>query len=226
MNKKSKSAIIAGVSLILMLIGASYAYGYVHGALIVSNNPIDTLTNILESRSLFLTGVMGWGLVILTDVLVTFAFYYYLRDVNKGLSLAAAVTRFIYTGVLAISVFKLFEIYQLLGTKTLLTNELANEVMSKINFFEGTWSAGLILFGVHLVLIGITSLKSTSIPKYIGILLVIAGCGYLLVNGMDTFFSQHDSVTKLLESILSLPMMIGELGFGIWLLIKGRKVVD
>lgn len=46
--------------------------------------------------------------------------------------------------------------------------------------FQAIWDAGLLLFGMHLVLTGITLARSLAAPTWIGVLLVVAGLGYMV----------------------------------------------
>ena len=67
-------------------------------------------------------------------------------------------------------------------------------------------------------------MKTKKIPKILSILIVIAGFSYTLVHFMYNFIPQLESLIGVLELILMAPMFVGELGFGIWLLIVGRKL--
>lgn len=46
--------------------------------------------------------------------------------------------------------------------------------------FEAMWDAGLLIFGVHLVLVGVVLFRSLAAPKWIAALTAIAGFGYLV----------------------------------------------
>lgn len=98
-------------------------------------------------------------------------------------------------------------------------------VISKIDNFENIWIFGLIVFGIHLILVGIISLKTKTIPKIIAIMVLIAGISYTVVNGLLSAGSNFTTLGTTLENVLMVPMTIGELGYGIWLLVKGRKTV-
>ena len=80
------------------------------------------------------------------------------------------------------------------------------------------------MYGGHLFLIGYLSFKANTIPKVISILLVIASIGYMLIHFYKVFLPQFEAVTTYLEVILSVPMALGELGLGIWLIYMGLKV--
>jgi hypothetical protein len=86
------------------------------------------------------------------------------------------------------------------------------------------WSFGLIIFGVHLFIIGCLVMKSSFIPRILGILLLIASFSYIFIHIMHLFLPQYDNVTGIFENILSLPMALGELGLGLWMLVKGGKI--
>lgn len=71
----TSSAIIAGLSLLMMSIAACFSYGYVHSSFVVHGDALSTLKNIQSSGSLFELAILGWLLIILTDLLVLWAFY-------------------------------------------------------------------------------------------------------------------------------------------------------
>jgi hypothetical protein len=74
------------------------------------------------------------------------------------------------------------------------------------------------------MIVGYITLKSDNIPKVIGILLLLASIGYIVIHLFNTFLPQYNGVISILNIIFSLPMIVGELGFGIWLLLRGGKV--
>jgi hypothetical protein len=136
--------------------------------------------------------------------------------------------RLLYTAMLAIAVSHLVIAQSLVQEESTLFSEsldmMASQVMLSITAFESIWSLGLIIFGLHLIVIGFVAFMSPQIPKYISILAAVAGCSYVFIHFMDRFIPELEHVTSILETILLLPMTIGELTLGIWLLIKGRKL--
>ncbi|MCF8459026.1 MAG: DUF4386 domain-containing protein, partial [Bacteroidales bacterium] len=79
------------------------------------------------------------------------------------------------------------------------------------------------LFGLHLLFLGILVLRSKNIHAVWGILLVFAGISYIGIHTIKNFFPEFESQVKTAEMILSMPMAFGEVGFGIWLLIRGGR---
>ncbi|MGB3367167.1 MAG: DUF4386 domain-containing protein [Acidaminobacteraceae bacterium] len=225
-TKYYKSAMIAGISLVIMAIIAGFSYGFVFNSLVVANNSMETLNNLINAKSLFTFGVIGWFAIIITDLIVSLSLYIFLKDIDKKVSAFAAFLRLAYTLLLTLSATKLVSVNKLTLNVSEANESLAREVMSLLSAFEKVWSYGLIIFGVHLLLVGLVTYKSRYVPKLISILLIIAGLSYTLLNLMYGVLPQIDSYTKILEMILVLPMTIGELAFAIWLLIKGRKLTE
>lgn len=228
LNIQHSSAIIAGTSLLIMTVAAFFSYGYVHNSLVVSGDSASTLKNIQASVSLFEFEILGWFVIIVADIFVSWAFYVFLKPIHPEYSLLAGWLRLVYTAILATAVSNLVIASNIVRENTSLLTEsmdiLASQVMTSIMAFESIWSIGLIVFGAHLMMIGYVALKAKQIPKLISILLVVAGASYMLIHLMHGFFPQYESVTARMETILIIPMIIGELGFGIWLLFKGRKI--
>ncbi len=173
---------------------------------------------------MFQAGIAGWLVIIITDLLVTWGFYTYLKTVNTPLAIIFSILRLIYTLILSYAVYQLIAILFILEPSVGNIDVLGLQTIELINAFETVWSFGLILFGVHLGLVGLTSLKSSQIPRWIGIFLIIGGLSYTVIHILYNFTPDYESLVSTIEVVLQLPMIIGELGFGLWLLIKGYKI--
>lgn len=66
-------------------------------------------------------------------------------------------------------------------------------------------------------LLGWLAYRSSYVPKVFGVLLLLAGAGYL-THTMGTFFAPEVNLDFLFFTFF------GELIFMVWLLVKGRKV--
>lgn len=196
-------SLVSGISLLIMTLAAGYAFGVSFNQLYVPNDNALTLLNVEQNNTLFLTGILAWTIILITDFIVSYGFYRYLLPINKTWAVASGILRATYSVFLGIAIvflsFKNFENFQYI------------------------WTAGLIAFGFHLAATGIGTLHSEKIPKILGILLIIAGVSYSLVSGLQILAPRLENFTTSLNSILAVPMMIGELSFGVWLLVRGGK---
>lgn len=228
LSYQRKSALAAGTSLIIMALVAFFSYGYVHGSLVVQGDTSATFNNIMSSNMLFKAEIFGWVIILITDIVVAWAFYIFLEPINKSLSLLGAWLRLTYSAILGIAIMNLIFVLLLSkGTDYLSVfkiDQLQALMMLFFEAFESIWSIGLIIFGGHLMIVGYIALKSDSIPKVIGILLLLASIGYIVIHLCKTFLPQYDRVISILNIVFMVPMIAGELGFGIWLLLRGGKV--
>ena len=225
MNKHQNHAAISGWAIVLMAVTAGYAYGYVWNGLVVPDNPAETITNIRQSAFVFKTGVLGWGMVILLDVLVSWSLYLLLRHINPELSMLMALLRLAYTVFLEVAVGDLVVGASLLDRDLIMNTEwLDQQILLQLESFESIWSFGLILFGLHLAALGILVLKVKGIWKGWGGMLILAGVSYTSVHFLNFLGLGSESGPATLEAILAIPMTVGELGFGIWLLVRGKKL--
>ncbi|MGE6344662.1 DUF4386 domain-containing protein [Bacillus mycoides] len=213
-------ALFAGTSLLIMAFTAFFSYGFVHGNLVVPSNASTTLHNIQTSSSLFKAEIFGWIIIFITDIIASWALYFFLKPIHTSLSLLATCLRLMYTAILIIAIFNL--IFVLLLSKSTVANSEAYTMLF-LEAFEYIWSVGLIIFGLHLLTLGYVTFQSKNIPKTISILLLIAAIGYIIINVMNTMFSQYDAIISILNVVFQLPMIAGELGFSIWLLLRGGK---
>jgi hypothetical protein len=214
-------ALVAGISLLIMTVAAIFSYGFVHSSLVNTADPSATLQNIRTSSQLFGLEIIGWVIIVITDVLVAYAFYRYLAPISKGLARLTGLTRLVYSGILALAVGSLVRGASVASASVASTDQVADRLMGNLIQFESLWSMGLILFGAHLFLVGWVVLRDRSIPKLWGYLLLVAGVSYTLIHLLGALGPAFASTAGLLETVLGLPMMVGEVGFGIWLLIKG-----
>jgi len=231
-NKESNQGLhakIAGFSIVLMALLAGFAYGFVFNTLIVQENPDLTATQIKNSEFLFRTGVYAFLIVLLLDLLVAWALYLFFKASQQNLSLMVALLRFLYAALLGVALFELLPALRLVQNtayaSVLELPQINVLILSHCQAFLDTFSMSLIIFGFHLLLLGYMAFISSGIPKIWGALLIIAGFSYLLIHSTGFLFPAYTQLKSLMESILSIPMIIGELGFGIWLIFKGGRAI-
>src|ERR1035438_2753155 len=140
---------------------------------------------------------------------------------GKPISALAAGLRFAYAGVFAVAVFQLAGAARLLGGGTSLPASGANRVhaqaLSDISRFTDIWHAGLIVFGLYLLVIAWLAWTSGYVPKLLGVLIAIAGLGYIY-DSIGAFIS-GGSWTQ-----VSTVTFIGEFLLALWLVIRGRRI--
>ncbi len=220
-------AIVAGVAFLIMTIAAVFAYGFVFGNLIVPGDGTATADKIRASVMLFRSGICSFLIVLICDVVVAWALFVFLKQVNKSLSLLTAWLRLVYAAILGIALLNLVIVLLLLSGADYLTvfttDQLHAQVMLFLKAFNVEWSIGLVVFGFHLFLLGCLVYKSGYIPRILGVLLIIASLGYLITNFANLLLPNYENYKAIIEPVLSVPMAVGELSLAFWLLFKGGK---
>ena len=155
-----------------------------------------TLARDIESNGkLFGFAVFGYLFVLALDSIIGLALYVVLKPSNKNLALLTATLRLLYAGILVSGLFALvIHVVDVYGYAT-------------IKLF------GYIFFSLHIFVLGYSVLKSTYIPKILGVLLIISSFTYFVF-----FIDVH--LSEITEMIIMLTMAISEFLLSIWLIVK------
>ncbi len=213
-------ALIAGIAMVFM--GTTpYAEFFVYHKLVVSGSAEVTVKNILANKNLFISGIFGYLINFIADVVAAWAFYGLLKPVNEMLSLLAAWLRLVYTIISLAALLNLLTVLRLVNSSEYLTifdaDQLHYQVMLSLHSFRDGWSFAYYFFGIHLVLLGYLIFKSTYMPRIIGILIIADGLGWIISTMQPVVFPHVN-----LEFITI--TYFGELVLLFWLLIKGPKI--
>lgn len=76
--------------------------------------------------------------------------------------------------------------------------------------FQAIWDMGLVIFAAHLVLVGVALVRGRGLPSWLGVLVLVAGLGYLA-----------DGITVALLATAGMVgqfTFVGEIALCIWLL--------
>jgi Domain of unknown function (DUF4386) len=124
--------------------------------------------------------------------------------------MTAAWFRLAYSAVFLVAICRLLEVPALLAGHP-------EQAIRDLDAFDATWKVGLSLFAFHLLLIGYLAYTSGFMAKIFGILLMVAGLGYLA----DAF-----ATILVADFPFSFALFVfgGEVALSFWLLIRGRKV--
>jgi hypothetical protein len=82
---------------------------------------------------------------------------------------------------------------------------------------------GLAFFGVSTLIVGYLALSSRQMLRPLGVLLMLAGAGYLIDTFSFFLISGYDGSAS---PIVLAPALIAEVWFALWLLSKGRRLDD
>ena len=219
-SSRHTAALIAGAGILLLAALAAFANIAVVQGLVTDGDAAQTAKDVLGSDGTFRVGIASLYAVVALDVLVAWALMRVFRPVNAGISRLAAWFRLAYAAVFLVAIAQLAGIPDLLSTRdssAFTPTQVEAMALAKVNTFTDIWTAGLLLFGVHLLLLGYLTYRSGQMPRVLGILLVIAGLGY----AFDTMASVLSSGSPFAVSTVT---FLGEFLLALWLLIRGHRL--
>jgi hypothetical protein len=214
-----QAALIAGFAYLLNPI--TYAEFTIMPKLLVPGRVEQTIANIASHQGAFVLALFCYFINFIEDVVIAWALYVLLAPVNTSLSLLAALFRLIYTAVALFATFNLSTVYRMVTTPEYARGFGARQFGAQVDLllhsFRYDWSLSLLIFGIHLVLVGYLIYRSTYIPKILGIILVLDGLGWL-VNSIAPYALPNVNLEYLFVTFF------GELIFMLWLLIAGWRI--
>jgi hypothetical protein len=215
-----QAGLVAGVGILVMAALSAFGIFYVVEGLVTQGDAAGTVEDIRSSDGLFRWGIVSLYLVVVLDVVVAWALFRFLSPVNRGLARLAAWFRLAYAGVFMLAIGQLAGIPDLVNggdySDVFTTEQIQGQTLLRTDAFDDLWMAGLILFGIHLALIGYLAYRSGYVPRLLGVLLLIAGAGYVFDSIASTVLpSPPGSVTSV--------TFLGEFLLALWLVVRGRR---
>ena len=224
MQANRRSSLTAGLAIVLMAVAAAFTFGYAHNTLIIPGDAPTTVSNLRTMSSLFTTEIFGWLIILFLDITASIALYSYFKNENQKVARAMGALRLVYSAILGFGIFNLIKINNIFNSSANTISEtLQTKVMHSLNVFQSAWSMGLIIFGFHLLLLGYLVYKSYNIHRFWGVLLIIAAVSYIIVHTTKNFIPGSEHFVSIAETVLGLPMAIGEVGFAVWLIVRGKQ---
>jgi len=205
---------VAGLGILAMIYPAMVVLTMLEDVLI-KGNTAQTAQNVLAAGGFGSSVWIMLSTVIVLDIVASVALWKYFAPASPGLAKAVMVSRLVYAAVFAVAILQL----------TSAAND-PNQSLVAITGFNHIWHASLLLFGVHLLilgwLVGRLAFRSDYLYKVTGVivggLLLIGGAGYLIDNVGLLFIPAYET-----SPIMVAALAIGETLFAGWLFSKSLK---
>ncbi|MBK8904457.1 MAG: DUF4386 domain-containing protein [Anaerolineaceae bacterium] len=224
MNSVKKTARMTGLFYLAIFFANIFVFIFVSGSLNVTGNAAATAANIRASESLYRSGVVSYLIVFLSEIGATILLYKLLAPVNKTVAMLMMANRLMQAAVHAVNLVNFIFPLILLNGGDYLTAFMPAQIDSLVLLFTDAHYYGVLVseafFAVSLFLLGYLVVKSELFPGVLGVMLAIAGAGYVLDSFGIFLLPQH---AALFANIMIAPAIIAELSFTLWLLIKGVR---
>ncbi|MEP0132990.1 MAG: DUF4386 domain-containing protein [Eudoraea sp.] len=227
MTSRNKTARVAGILYLILIIGGIISLAYIPSQLIVWESASKTFENISNSEFLFRLGIVINIITFLIYIALPLALYKLLHEVNEVYAKLMVIFVLVSVPISFVNMLNKFSILTLINKAEYLEklglSELQTQVMFHIDKYYNGIEISQIFWGLWLFPFGYLVYKSGFLPKLLGILLM-AGCfGYLI-----TFFGgflYSDFNNTIISDIVGKPATLGEIGICLWLLIMGTNKI-
>ncbi len=175
----------------LMLLLAPLGIAYVPTVLVVAGDAVATTKNIMANIGLFRLSIVTALIVQVTHIFIVLLLYKLLKPVNKNFALLMVIFMLVGIPITMLNELNHFAVLLLSSGADYLKVFTADQLQALVLMFHDLHeyvinSIASIFWGLWLLPMGYLVFKSGFISKIPGVLLIIAGSGYL-----DRYFRQN-----------------------------------
>lgn len=215
---------VSGVLYLVIIVCGVFGEVFVRSRLFLPGDPAVTADRIVAAQGLFRIGFLADSLMFLSDVALAVFLYALLKPAGRILALTAMCFRLAQTAVLALNLLHYHAALLLLSDGAYATAFEPGEVEALAHLFldlhRHGYDLGLLLFGLHCLLLGYLVFRSGFLPRTLGLLMVAASLTYLL--GSYTRFLFPDQLAMI--SPIYVVAFVSETSLCLWLLVRGVDV--
>ena len=208
---------LGGALFLATIVGGVFAQGVLADRLVVAGDAAATARNILANPTIVRAAYAIFMIEMACQIAMTAVMYELLAPVNRKLSRAAAIFGYVGSGIKILSRLFFYAPLFVLGGASYLSafSQSQLEALSYLLLRINSLGAGMacIFLGVNTMIVGYLMLRSTFLPRVLGVLGLIGGAGWLTFVypplGNNVF------MPVALVALLGCAVTIG------WLLLRG-----
>ncbi len=160
--------------------------------------------------------VLGFLVVVVLDLVVAWGLARFLQRDTPSLATLSGWLRVGYAGMLGAAVIRLGEGVRAGG------DDPAAAFAGVQGFAEG-WRLALFVFGVHLLVLGAALFRTRGVPRWLAGAVVLSGAAYVADTAVRTLLADPGTAGTAWTVVVAVLATVGELGFALWLLARGRR---
>src|SRR6266446_1168246 len=207
MKSIKKQARFAGLLYLLASIPAPFALIYVPGKLIVSGDATATANHVRTSETLFRLGIASELLGFIIFIFVVLALYRLFKAVDKKHALAMAILLLVSIPISLLNVLNEIAALILVSGADFLSAFEKGQLDALAYLFLRLHGQGFVVaeifWGLWLFPFGVLVIRSGFIPRLLGVLLFIAGLGYLASSFTSLLLPQYARLVDQFAMVLT-----------------------
>lgn len=221
---QQKAVTVARIMYPIWMIVGYFGLQYEQSTFIVSGNASETANKIMANETMYRLSIVAGLLEPIIFVLAALVLYQLFKSVSKNHASLMLVFVLISAPITIISTLNHVAALLVLNgadyLKVFDTAQLQALSMLFLNIYDKGIAIATIFWGLWLFPLGYLVYKSGYFPKFIGVLLTIAGFGFLLNPIAQLLLPVYQTTLISISDVLTL----GEVLFIAWLLFMGAKV--
>ena len=216
-------SLLSGIAYLLIFITGIYANFTVLEPMVSWQDSEQTLRILSENKGTFKVAVWAFALMLAFDFFLVWGLYRLFVHAGSKTALLASALRFINVVFFVIAWLNLAGVTDILGQPVQGSESPSMHVMDLLNRFDSIWLAGLVFFGFHLLVLSRLVLKSPVVPRFIGILLAVAGFGYVIDSCAQWWLPNYAEFETVFSLVVIIPGVVGELSLTLFLLFFAKR---
>jgi hypothetical protein len=210
---RSRAALVAGAGLLAMAAVAVPANAALQ-PLVGAGGPAEVGARLADGANAARLAVLGFLGVVVLDIVVAWGLARFLQRDTPSLATLGGWLRVGYAAMLGAAVIRLGEA---------LRADEPSVALTAVRGFDEGWRLALLVFGVHLGVVGVALLRTRDVPRWLAAGVVLAGLAYVVDTVVRTMLADPSSVGAALTVAVAVLATVGELGLAVWLLVRGRR---
>ncbi|HEV8238317.1 MAG TPA: DUF4386 domain-containing protein [Thermoanaerobaculia bacterium] len=210
--------------LVIILIGTAGEL-WIRDGIVIWGDAAATAVSLRAHEALWRWGIVSELFLLICSIVMGLILFVLLRPVSCDLALLALLFNVVNLTLEAAFALHLWDALVPIGSsmyaKAFNPQQLAALSSLQVRSHAHGFNMSLLFFGCYCLLTGYLIFRSGYLPRTIGVLMQIAGVGYLL-NTLAQILAPR--LANQLGPAILLPALVGEGSVCLWLLIKGVDV--
>lgn len=207
-----------GLLLLLTIAGGWFGEMYVP-SLMMTGDAATTADQLRQSQGLFRIGFAAYLVEAFSDVVLAWLFYVLLKPVHRDLALLAA-----FFGLVSMTLFAVTKMFYFFAPTFLeggpylaaFTPEQLQAFTSLfLSLYAGLSGLFMLFYGTAWILRGWLTFRSGYLPRFLGVLMVAAGLGFVAKNVTMVLAPAYSA------DLLLAPMFLNAVVLAVWMLVRG-----
>jgi hypothetical protein len=207
-----------GIFVVLSIAGGFFGEMYVP-SLMMGEDAASTAAQLRTNEGLFRLGFAAYLVEAVSDIVLAWLFYVLLKPVHRDLALLSAFFGIVSTTLFAVTKMFYFAAPMFVRESPYLTAFPGDQLDAFATLFLSLYGvlSGLtmLFYGIPWVIRGYLTYQSGYLPRPLGLLMVVAGAGFIAKTVTYVLAPAYSS------DLWLAPMFFNALAVTVWMLVKG-----